>query len=69
MTNVLPRRYLDEPHPFTFSSEEMLFKLNRMFAFKNHRQFFSNHTTYFLRNDHDVSGDDAHPESPFMISW
>lgn len=53
--------YYDKPDPYAMSEELMFFKWDRLFALPWQRQFWSQHTTYFMKDDHDVLSDDAYP--------
>ncbi len=53
--------YYDKPFPFAWSIELMRFKWNRFFALPDNRQFYSTHTTYFMKDDHDTLKNDCWP--------
>lgn len=53
--------YYDKPDPYAMTEELMLFKWDRLFALPWQRRFWSQHTTYFMKDDHDVLSDDAFP--------
>lgn len=53
--------YYDKPGPFALTEELIRFKWDRIFALPNQRNFFSQVTTYFMKDDHDVLRDDAFP--------
>lgn len=53
--------YYDKPLPYAMTEEMMHFKWNRLFALPFQRDFFNRHTTYFMKDDHDVLSDDAYP--------
>lgn len=53
--------YYDKPLPYAMTEEMMHFKWNRLFALPFQRSFFNHHTTYFMKDDHDVLADDAFP--------
>lgn len=53
--------YYDKPLPYAMTEAFMHFKWNRLFALPYQRSFFNQHTTYFMKDDHDVLADDAFP--------
>jgi len=53
--------YYDKPLPWALTKELMRFKWNRIFALTNNRSFYSNHTAYFLKDDHDTLKNDCWP--------
>jgi alkaline phosphatase D len=53
--------YMDKPTPYALTEELMRFKWNRLFALPNQRSFFNTHTSYFMKDDHDVGFDDSYP--------
>jgi alkaline phosphatase D len=53
--------YYDKPNPYAMTEELMRFKWDRLFALPYQRDFWSLHTTYFMKDDHDVLSDDAYP--------
>jgi alkaline phosphatase D len=53
--------YYDKPYPYALTEELMRFKWNRFFALPYQRLFFTEVTTYFMKDDHDVLRDDAYP--------
>lgn len=53
--------YYDKPNPWAMTEELMRFKWDRLFALPFQREFYSNTTTYFMKDDHDVLRDDSHP--------
>ncbi len=53
--------YYDKPLPYAMTEKFMLFKWDRLFALPFQRSFFNHHTTYFMKDDHDVLSDDAFP--------
>lgn len=57
--------YYDGPSPYAFTEELMYFKWDRLFALPFQRDFYNKHTTYFMKDDHDVLRDDAFPGSTF----
>ncbi len=52
--------YYDKPQPYALTEELMRFKWNRLFSLPNQRTFFTQTTTYFLKDDHDVLANDAY---------
>lgn len=53
--------YYDKPDPYAMTEPMMRFKWDRLFALPFQRDFWSKHTTYFMKDDHDVLSDDAYP--------
>ena len=53
--------YYDKPFPWALSKELMRFKWNRIFSLSNNRNFYSNRTAYFLKDDHDTLKNDCWP--------
>jgi alkaline phosphatase D len=53
--------YYDKPYPYALTEELMRFKWNRFFALPNQRLFFTEVTTYFMKDDHDALTNDAYP--------
>jgi len=53
--------YMDKPTPYAMTEELMRFKWNRLFALPFQRSFFNHHTSYFMKDDHDVGFDDSYP--------
>ncbi len=53
--------YYDKPHPYAMTEAFMFFKWNRLFALPFQRSFFNQHTTYFMKDDHDALSNDAFP--------
>lgn len=53
--------YYDKPLPYALTEPLMYFKWDRLFALPFQRDFYSSHTTYFMKDDHDVLSDDAYP--------
>lgn len=51
--------YYDKPNPYALTKELMRFKWNRLFALPFQRSFYKNHTTYFIKDDHDALCNDA----------
>ena len=53
--------YYDKPNPWAMTEPMMYFKWDRLFALPLQRDFYSNTTSYFMKDDHDVLRDDAYP--------
>ena len=53
--------YMDKPFPYAMTEELMRFKWNRLFSLPFQRSFYNNHTSYFMKDDHDVGYDDSYP--------
>jgi alkaline phosphatase D len=53
--------YYDKKAPWAMTEELMRFKWDRLFALHFQREFWLNHTCYFMKDDHDVLRDDTHP--------
>ena len=53
--------YYDKPFPWALTTELMRFKWNRIFALPSNRKFYSNHSAYFLKDDHDTLKNDCWP--------
>jgi len=53
--------YYDKPYPYALTEELMRFKWNRFFALPYQRLFFTEVTTYFMKDDHDALSNDAYP--------
>lgn len=51
--------YYDKPNPWAFTEELMRFKWQRIFSLPSNREFYKNHTTYFIKDDHDTLDDDC----------
>lgn len=51
--------YYDHPHPWAWTRDLMRFKWARIFALPNFRDYYANHTTYFIKDDHDTLKDDC----------
>ncbi|MEN8226845.1 MAG: alkaline phosphatase D family protein [Bacteroidota bacterium] len=52
--------YYDKFNPWAMTEELMRFKWDRLFALPFQRQFFTEVTTYFLKDDHDLLRDDVY---------
>ena len=53
--------YYDKPEPWALTKELMRFKWGRIFALPDNRSFYTSHTTYFLKDDHDTLKNDCWP--------
>jgi len=62
--------YYDKPLPYAMTEELMYFKWDRLFALPLQRKFWSEHTTYFMKDDHDALKNDAWPGTTYgSVSW
>jgi alkaline phosphatase D len=52
--------YYDKINPWAMTEELMRFKWDRLFALPFQRQFFTEVTTYFMKDDHDALRNDAY---------
>ena len=53
--------YYDKAKPFAWTVDLMRFHWNRLFALPFNRSFYSQTTTYFLKDDHDTLKNDCWP--------
>ena len=53
--------YYDKPNPYAFTEDLMRFKWDRLFALPLQRKFYSETSSYFMKDDHDILYDDAFP--------
>tara|TARA_B100000809_G_scaffold8645_1_gene8306 strand:+ start:360 stop:1841 length:1482 start_codon:yes stop_codon:yes gene_type:complete len=53
--------YYDKPFPYASTEELMRFKWDRLFALPFQRKFYTNTTSYFIKDDHDVLKNDSNP--------
>ena len=53
--------YYDKPGPYALTEDLMRFKWDRLFALPFQRHFFTQITTYFIKDDHDTLCDDVYP--------
>jgi alkaline phosphatase D len=51
--------YYDHEKPWAWTVELMRFKWARIFSLPNNRLFYANHTSYFMKDDHDTLKDDC----------
>lgn len=62
--------YYDMPRPYAMTEKMMYFKWDRLFALPLQRNFWSQVTTYFMKDDHDVLKDDAWPGMKYgSVTW
>ena len=62
--------YYDKPEPYAMTEELMRFKWNRLFALPLQRKFWSQVTTYYMKDDHDALKNDAWPDMNYgTVSW
>lgn len=52
--------YYDKPEPYALTEKLMRFKWDRIFALPHQRKFYSQTTSYFMKDDHDTLSDDAY---------
>ncbi|MFO7934288.1 MAG: alkaline phosphatase D family protein [Bacteroidales bacterium] len=52
--------YYDKPNPWAMTETLMRFKWDRLFALPYQRQFFTEVTTYFIKDDHDALCNDTY---------
>ena len=53
--------YYDKPTPWAWTIDLMRFKWARLFALPRLRDFYANHTSYFIKDDHDTLKNDCWP--------
>ena len=53
--------YYDQPYPLAWTIPLMRFHWNRFFALPANREFYRNHSTYFMKDDHDTLKNDCWP--------
>ncbi|WP_436715054.1 family 16 glycoside hydrolase [Roseiconus lacunae] len=51
--------YYDKPDPWAMTKPLMRFKWGRIFALPTNREFYSNTTSYFIKDDHDTLKNDC----------
>ena len=62
--------YYDKPEPYAMTEEIMRFKWDRLFALPLQRKFWTEVTTYFMKDDHDALRNDAWPGMTYgTVSW
>ena len=53
--------YYDKPDPWAWTVELMRFKWGRIFSLPSNREFYSQTTSYFIKDDHDTLSNDSWP--------
>ncbi|MBA7570633.1 hypothetical protein ES708_12386 [subsurface metagenome] len=62
--------YYDKSLPFAMTEELMYFKWDRLFALPLQRTFWTQVTTYFMKDDHDALKNDAFPGTRYgSVTW
>ncbi len=62
--------YYDKPEPYALTEDLMRFKWDRLFALPLQRKFWTQTTSYFMKDDHDVLRDDAWPGMKYgTVTW
>lgn len=62
--------YYDKALPYALTEELMRFKWNRIFALPFQRLFFTEVTSYFMKDDHDALSNDAYPGMTYgTVNW
>ncbi len=62
--------YYDKQEPYALSEELMRFKWDRLFALPLQREFWTQTSSYFMKDDHDALRDDAWPGMTYgTVSW
>lgn len=62
--------YYDRSRPYALTEELMRFKWDRIFALPLQRTFWSQVTSYYMKDDHDALRDDAYPGEKYgTVSW
>lgn len=62
--------YYDKPEPYAMTEEIMRFKWDRLFALPLQRKFWTEVTTYYMKDDHDALRNDAWPGMSYgTVSW
>ena len=62
--------YYDKPEPYALTEELMRFKWDRLFALPLQRTFWSQVTSYFMKDDHDALCNDAYPGMTYgTVGW
>lgn len=62
--------YYDKPDPWAITEELMRFKWDRLFALPLQRKFWTQVTSYFMNDDHDVLKNDAWPGNTYgPVTW
>lgn len=62
--------YYDKPEPYAMTEELMRFKWDRLFALPLQRKFWTQVTSYYMKDDHDALKNDAWPDMNYgTVSW
>ena len=62
--------YYDKQEPWAMTEELMRFKWDRLFALPLQREFWTQNTSYFMKDDHDALRNDAFPGMSYgTVSW
>jgi alkaline phosphatase D len=62
--------YYDRPWPYATNLEFARFKMARMYGLPNLVEFHRNTPSYFMKDDHDTTKDDAWPEQAYgELTW
>jgi alkaline phosphatase D len=62
--------YYDKEEPYAMTEELMRFKWDRLFALPLQRNFWTQVTSYFMKDDHDALANDAWPGMSYgIVSW
>lgn len=51
--------YYDKPHPWAWTIDLMRFRWARIFSLPQNREFYTNTTSYFMKDDHDTLKNDC----------
>ncbi len=57
--------YYDKVNPWAMTESMMYYKWDRLFALPLQREYYSNTTSYFMKDDHDALRNDAFPGSTY----
>lgn len=62
--------YYDKPEPYAMTEKLMRFKWDRLFALPLQRKFWTQVTSYYMKDDHDALKNDAWPGMHYgTVSW
>ena len=62
--------YYDKPNPWAYKADLAIFKWDRLFALPYLRNFHNQVTSYFMKDDHDTTMNDAWPGRHFgELNW
>jgi alkaline phosphatase D len=62
--------YYDKPDPWAMTEELMYFKWDRLFALPLQRHFWTQVTSYFMKDDHDTLDNDCSPGDTYgTVTW